>query len=424
MKTRVLCIAIAASLLAACGGGGGSSTVPANPGNSGSPSGGGKGQTAQAQLTITVPGSGSGTQGVGTQSVRPNYVSQNAQSLTITMDSQTFTYGITATSDGCTQPGGTGTEVTCTENLSAPVGTYSWTFDIYSGTGGTGSVLALDTHSETITEGILNDVSVTLNGVVGSYSLGWLSTPSFIVDDSSDQTGTLLLNVLDPSGATIITSGDYVTSSGTAVTFTLGDNQPTGTVYSTYGYTLSTGSETGPDIAHVHRMVPLQHSNSITVGYEGVEEPAVTFTATDSADIQPSGASLEEGALNGAFTASVTCNEPTNNDACSNGTTGSAGSASFLGGGDTASVALAEPGWTDAPYSQSVSTASNTCTGGTYGVTLSGSSNAYTLTANTGDNPGSCAVTFQDNSANAQQVTVDGYYTYETVIIERVHEHE
>lgn len=408
--------ASAALLVAAgCAGNAGSSGVaPPSRGISGS-------GTADATLTITIPGSGSSTTSRAVQSVRPNYVSQNAESLTIVVDSQTFEYNLTATSNGCTQPGGSGTAVTCTETLTAPVGTYSWAFTLWSSTNGTGSKLALDTQSETITAGITNTITVTLNGVVGSYTLAWASGPSFAVNDSSAQTATLNLTVEDPSGATIIAPGSYVNTSGTAVTFAMSDNQPSGNVYTTYGYALGTTSIGSPSGSSTP-------SNTVTVTYKGVSIPTVTFKALDSAGIQSAGATVTAGPYLGTLGATVTCNEPSNNDTCTNGTGavgsgGTAGTASFLGGGDTATIAVAELGWSDSPYSQSFTSSNNTCTGGSAGSTLSGSSPTWTLTANTGDNPGSCSDTFEDNAANDQLVTVNATYTYESVIIQSHHVH-
>ena len=405
---RNLALAAGFMLLASCHGGG----MPPVPGH--------KGPAGSTTLSITIPGSGTRAQsaarrGAQTRYVRPSYVSENAKSLTIAVNGQTFTFGLTATSNGCSQPGGAGTAVSCTLTLSPPVGTYPWTFTLWSSTGGTGNNLAIDTQSETISATQANIVRVTLNGVVGSYAF-FYTGQSLHLDDPAQQNGDIVLSVLDPSGATIITPGNYVDSSGNPVTFALSDNQPAGTAYNTYGYTLSTTSIGSPNQSNGGYF---KESNSVTLGYKGISEPSVTFAAQDSSHIQPAGSTFSMSASEGAFSATITCNA--SGDTCVNGTGGpagggTAGSATFTTGGDTATIAFTEPGWIDSPYSQSVSVTAGHCSGGADGVTLSGASPTWTLTANAGTATGTCSVTFTDGTGRI--LVVNASFTKTAVIIQ------
>ncbi len=383
------------------------------------PLGGAPGRTAQAQITVVIPRGSATPSDRSAESVRPTYISTNTNSISIAFNGGTPTvFAMTDTSPGCS---GTGSATKCTFAVPAPVGTsVSTALAIYQSTNGTGTPLALDTQNVAIAAGIVNNISFTLNPVVASYSLAWEggSPPSFSVDDSSAQTGTLLLTVLDPSGATVIAPGSYVTSNGSAVTFSVSDSLPNSAPYTTYAVSglAFTGSGTQPDAGS-------PPSNTIAFTYKGLSIPQTTFTVTDSANIQAAGSSVTLPAHYGAMTATVTCNEAV--DVCSNATGntagGTAGSISFVQGGDTATIAVAETGWTDAPYSQSGGGTGGSCTGGSAGSTLSGTFWTWTVTANTGDNPGTCRVDIFDNLSPDQSETINVSYTYEQIVIDRGH---
>ncbi|HEY9086022.1 MAG TPA: hypothetical protein VIN40_08860 [Candidatus Tyrphobacter sp.] len=397
--------------LGACAGG-------ANSGAS-MPPGGGTGTTghgtANATLTITIPrGTGTSSNSRSVESVRPDYISSNTQSMSITINSGTpQDFGLTPTSPGCT---GTGSSTTCTITIAAPVGTgETWAFALYSTTNETGTPLSIDTETGiSITAGVANNLGpYTLNPVVGSYSVAW-NSHSFAADSSS--TGSFYLTVKDPSGATIISPGTYETSGGSTVTFSLSDNLPNSAPFNdtswSYALSFASGSATQPASA--------APSNQINVAYGGLSVPATNFYVNDNQSIQGSNATfVSQSAVLGTPALTATCAETA--DACANGTTSTAATVSFVNGGDTATLKPAEPGWTDSPYSQAFSTSANTCTGGTNGSTLSGSSPTWTLTANTGNNPGSCSTTFKDSATLGQTLTANATYTYTTVIIQSRH---
>ncbi len=398
--------------LAACSGG--SSGVSMPPGGGTGTTGH---RTANATLTITIPrGSSAAAIDRNTESVRPTYISTNTQSMSITINSGTpQDFGLTPTSPGCT---GSGSATTCTITVAAPVGTgESWAFALYSTTNETGTPLSLDTQTGiTITAGVANNLGpFTLNPVVGSYTVAWSLAPSFAANSSSSD--TIDLTVKDPSGATIIAPGSYETSAGAPVTFSLSDNLPNSAPFTTTGQSYAL-SFTGGTATQPASTAP---SNVITVAYGGLSVPATKFYVNDSASIQATNSTyVSEAAVLGAPTLTATCAEPTV-DACANGTKSTPATVSFVGGGDTATLAPSEPGWTDSPYNQAFTKSASTCTGGTAGSTVSGSGPTWTLTANTGNNPGTCSVSFEDSSVLAQTVTANATYTYTSVIIQSTH---
>ncbi len=395
-------------VLVACSGG-------ANPGGTMPPTGITDHGKANATLTITIPRrSGTGTSSSnrrGTASVRPDYISTNTQSMSIAIDGGTpQDFSLTNTSPGCT---GTGSATQCTITVAAPVGTgETWAFALYSTTNETGTPLSLDAETGiTIAAGVANNLGpYTLNPVVGSYSVAWSATPSFTANSSSS--GTIVLTVKDSSAATIIGPGSYETSAGSPVTFSLSDNLPNSAPFTTtsqsYALSFTGGSGTAPASS--------ASSNVVTVAYGGLSVPATTFYVNDSASIQVTNStSVSEPAVRGAPVLTATCTNAS--DLCSNGTASTPASVSLVTGGDTATLVPSEPGWTDAPYNQAFTQSANTCTGGTAGSTLSGSTPAWTLTANTGNNPGTCSVSFEDSASLAQTVTANASYTYTSVIV-------
>jgi hypothetical protein len=156
-------------------------------------------------LTITIPKAHGGA-----ASRHPEYISTNTQSLVVAQlaasapykkTGNTVTTNVTPSSPGCSS-GANGT--TCVVAFAATAGTFNFSIAAYSGTNGSGSLLSENTlTSATLVAGIANDLSVTLNGVIGSLTL-----PSSVATTVS-QPLTVDFSVLDPSGATIIGTGTY-----------------------------------------------------------------------------------------------------------------------------------------------------------------------------------------------------------------------
>src|ERR1700736_2709300 len=143
--------------LSACGGGGGSSaptgalTTPPS-------------QTGLERLTITIPAKSSSL-----VKRTPRYISSLTQSVTITIPGgASTTFSLTASSPNCTQ-GSAGLK--CVITFPVPVGTTSVQFATLASTDGTGTPLSVATVPVTVTAGQVNDVTVTLNGVVKTVAV-------------------------------------------------------------------------------------------------------------------------------------------------------------------------------------------------------------------------------------------------------------
>lgn len=248
MQVRTLGIALIFSFaLAGCGGGApgpGPSTAPPH------------GDMAKVVFSVVIPGA------PGSSSARrPDYVSSNTQSLTVTVNSGTpQVFALTpATNPNCSASGG---ETTCSNLVAvAPPGTNDdFTFDMFASTNGTGTPLSIanDDNVE-INKGVANQLgTLTLNPVLGSIAM---SVSGSYAAGTSSSGNAIDITAKDPSGATIIAPGDYITSSGTA--------NPIGLGLSGAGaanFTLSASSLAGP-------------SNSATLAYNG-NDGAVTVTAS------------------------------------------------------------------------------------------------------------------------------------------------
>jgi hypothetical protein len=428
--------------LCACGGGGSASVAP---GGGSHGTGGGTGPTAQTTITITIPldegGSSNGTRGA--QSVRPTYVSTNTNSMTITVGGnalQGSPYNLAPASNLCT---GTGTE-TCTIQVPAPVGTNeTWVIDIYESSNGTGTPLALDSASETVTQGQLNTIDFTLNPVVNAYSVAWSSldtgdaicntysggAPVFTPGSDTGQCGVLAVTAEDASGATIISPGSYYTASGSAVTLSVSDNLPGVAPWSSEGYffVYPLGGSTCNAPCQLTAPQSSAPSNLVEVRYQGVSSPSTTFDVNDNGSIESTNsidATLPQFAGTPSLTVScaITYNAGnSSNDTCSNWVAPSTlATLDFTQAGDTGAVALAEPGWTNAPYSQSftLSTANNSCSSSV--VTYA----APVFTAGTtagGASPDTCEFDWTDSTHLNQTVKLDVYNTLTDVTIDSAH---
>lgn len=433
MRVSVERLAIAGTLLfalVACGGGGGSAVVA--PGG-GSHTGGGTGQTAQATITITIP------RGSGTQGLRPTYVSTSTNSMTISVNStalQGSPYNLSPSSNLCT---GTGTE-TCTITVPAPVGTNeAWNIAIYASTDGSGTALALDTATETITQGQTNDITFTLNPVVESYTIAWSSTtsgdavcntysgsaPVFTPGSDTGQCGILAVSAWDASDDQIIAPGSYEDSSGDSVTLSVSDDLPGVAPWSSEGYFFAYPVGGSSCAAPCALTAPQSGtpSNLVEVRYQGVSSPATNFYVNDNRNIRANDTtSVSLPQFAGAPSLTVSCGTTYNagnssNDTCSNWSAPStAATIDFVQQGDTAGITLGETGWTNSPYDQSftLSTTNDTCATGV----VSFSSPVFTAGSTAG---GPCEYDWTDSSYLNQTVKLDAYNTQTQVTIQRTH---
>lgn len=183
-------VAVCVLTLAACGGGGGSAALPhagSSPRNS------------DARFTISIPPAAQqSAQRTG------KYVSPNTQSLTIAVNgaAPSVTANVTASSDGCSTSSGT---ITCTVNVTAPVGNDTFAVTLYSGTNAGGSKLASGSVSATVSS-TPTSVPITLDGVVDSVSISLGNTMPYA---GSAVTIPVTVTAKDASGATIISPGGY-----------------------------------------------------------------------------------------------------------------------------------------------------------------------------------------------------------------------
>jgi len=227
--------------LAGCGGGGGGSSAP--------PPGGGQ-QTGIERLTLTIPARSSSL-----AARTPRYISSLTQSVTITIPGgASTTFPLTPSSPNCT-PGSGG--LTCVITFPVPVGTATVQFATYASTDGSGTPLSVASVPVTVTAGQVNDVTVTLNGVVKTLAL--TASPA-TVSVGTAATVTVGVSALDAGGAVIAGPGNYVDAQGNALTLTLSDSDASGATH------LSQTTVTAPP------------TSAVTMSYNGAAIPDVTLT--------------------------------------------------------------------------------------------------------------------------------------------------
>jgi len=172
---------------------------------------------------------------------------------------------LTPGSPNCVVPNGG--VLTCSATVNAPTGNDTFLVTLYSGTGGTGDVLATKTLVQTVTANATNSIALVLNGVVSSISVtpATLSAPAGVATSLP-----LAVNALDAQGNIIIGPGNYSDASGNALTINLSAAQTVTTVQTPYAAgaaTLSATTLTSP-------------SAPLTVAYDGNALLSTQFTAT------------------------------------------------------------------------------------------------------------------------------------------------
>lgn len=208
-------LAVAAYLaLAACGGGG--STAPKAPG---------QGSTGSMTMSFVIPSATT----TSSTARKPAYVSPSTASVVVTVSSGTTQPAFTTTANiGPGEPGCTtsASGTTCLVTVQAALGTDTFTIVDYSGTSGTGNILAEATFTQSVTAG-MSPVGVTLSGVLSQVQLS-LQTPALTAGTAA--TSILNVNGYDASGNLIAGPGNFsapitvasdstsVSLSGTSVT--------------------------------------------------------------------------------------------------------------------------------------------------------------------------------------------------------------
>ncbi len=241
-RLRTGCLAFAFALaLGGCGGGGGGS-APVNPPPAA--------QTGLERLTITIPAKSSSL-----VKRTPRYISSLTQSVTIAVPGgASTTFSLTTSSPNCTS-GSAG--LTCMITFPVPVGTTSVQFATFASTDGTGTPLSVATVPVTVTAGQVNDVTVTLNGVVKTVAVSVTPTA---VSAGTAATVNVSVSAFDQGGAVIAGPGNYVDAQGNTLTLTLTDSDTTGATH------LSQTTFTAPPSA------------AVTMSYNGASIADVTLT--------------------------------------------------------------------------------------------------------------------------------------------------
>jgi hypothetical protein len=220
MKVQsIVALAVVALAAAACGGGGGGGgTTPAALPTSGgtttvtptsSPVAAATATNAAgaaATFKIIVPASASSSisrraQNIATGSNSITIQLIEAGGVPVTGTAQTF--GITATSPGCTTANST---ITCTLSVSAPVGTDVFIAETFASTDGSGTLLSSGAVQMQVAANTSNSATLSLDGTVASAYLasatGYLGTYSDAVARAHAQTVT----------RTPATSGTFIAS--------------------------------------------------------------------------------------------------------------------------------------------------------------------------------------------------------------------
>ena len=201
-------------------------------------------KTAQVQFSITVPRQSSG------RFRSPRYVSAATQSASIAV---TPSGGAPATPVvvNCTS--------VCSGQIAAPVGSDTFTMNLFDAPNGAGNLLSTGTLTQTIVIDQANTVNVTFNGVVKSLAV--VLNPSS-VGSGAGSAIAVTVNALDAAGNVIVGPGGYADANGNALTVTLSDSDTSGATK------LSTTSLSGP-------------TTGITLSYNGttIANPTVTAAA-------------------------------------------------------------------------------------------------------------------------------------------------
>jgi hypothetical protein len=240
-------LALSLALSGCGGGGGGSSPTGTPPTPTTAP-------TGFERLTITVPSRSSSV-----AKRTPRYISSLTQSATITVPGgPSTTFPLTPSTPNCTQ-GSAG--LTCVITFPAPVGTASVQFATFASTDGTGTPLSVAMVPVTVTAGQVNDVTVTLNGVVKSLTVAVSPTAAAA---GTAATINVSVSALDAGGAIIAGPGNYADAQGNTLTLTLSDPDTTGATH------LSQTTFTAPPSA------------AVTLSYNGAAIADVTLALSAS----------------------------------------------------------------------------------------------------------------------------------------------
>ena len=393
--TRRIIAALSLFTLAACGGGGGSAPSPAGVNVPVAPPSAAPSQTPSAQLVLRFPVAATSSSSTAR---KPNYVSPNAASIKVTVNSvngaappswvtvaQTTALS-TAAGGNCSIASGF---ETCTIAIPAPPGSVSYTFSIYDASN---DLLAASTTTLTIQQASNNpNLQVVLNGVVSTVTI---AGPALAADTPIAAPGTALtLTAKDASGATITGSDPYVNA------YTLTDSDTSGaTKLSVNGGAASTSVTVGAP------------TDVVNIVYSGIAVPPFTIAAAAAAPGTSVTGSLTYAVPNGNLRYAPIAVTGTSPGSPANGVAPTDPNANqptvfFAGTGQTQTIGASELGWTDTPFSQTFASATSGC-GGIATVTpgaLSGGAQAFSVTSASN---GICSLTLTDGVGQTSTVWI------------------
>ena len=377
----------AAAALSACGssGGAGASGQPLPPAGT---------DAAQVFFSVTIPAPS--PTGDARGRVRPDYVSLNTQSMSVSVNGglpQVFALTPSTNSNCSVSSGAT---VCSNLEVSAAPGVDSFTFALYSNAvplPSSPTVLSIVTvANKQIAEGVANQLGVfTLNPVLGSVALS-VSIPAGGFTAGSAASG-LALNVAtkDPSGATIIAPGEYVNASGAATPIGLSTNWTTSPNDAVWSFSVDGGSyaQTG-SLASPADHAELAYSGASIAGTTTITAAAGSISASQeiSAIVAPIVAKLSSSVSAADY---LVTTEPPELD--------------FYESGISGTVSLSELG-----YSGSFTLTSTTCSSAdvTFSPAAGQSGTSFAvdaISAGTTASPAVCTATFADTNSQTLSVT-------------------
>lgn len=348
--------------LAACSGGGGGGSTPPVPGGSATATPAPQPTGATASLAIAIPLAAA----PGSSDKRPAYVSPSTSTLRVQINtvngaappawvptdvSTTLTVG-----GNCTVSGGT---QTCTVPVAAPAGVVNYTFTAGDGT----HALSALTTDETMVLGTVNNIGVTLQGIVAGFSVSGATLVANAPPASRWE--ALSVSAFDADNHLIVSPGNYYNP------ITVTDNDPTGVT----GISTNDGTNGSTTVVN-------SPGDAVALYYDGHAVNNITFNAS---------AAGVSAVLAGVIVANVndiTFTGTTFDDAAHGGLSTDPNwgqqTVFFSQASGTQTFSAAELGWTNAPYytqafNAALSTSSNSCSG--IATISAGPATSFTVTA-------------------------------------------
>ncbi len=350
--------------LAACGGGSGSSiptvTQPA------APSGPTTQQSVPVHFTIVVPTPAPST------GRAPAYVSPSTQSVAL---------GVTPQSGGTATNATVNCTTTCSGTINAPVGSDTFSANLYDAQNASGNLLSTGSLTQTIVANQANTVNATFNGVVKSIAVSLATT--HVTPGTAGSVG-VTLKALDADGNTIVGPGSYVNASGTPLTITLADSDASG--HSSLSQTSVTAPTTGITLNYDASFAANPTITASASGLTSSVTPAITFPTPTLTNMGTWSAATSQGTITETLTGT---------NFVAGGTTVSAGSGITVSNVNVTSSTTLTASFNVAGATFGTQSISATTTSGTTSTLpfATATGNVYTVNVATDTTPGTPAGT-------------------------------